>query len=629
MPEGAKTFPPTARHRVVAWLAIALVALAATLLSNLASRTKSPTFDEPVHLLSSWLIVNKGDFRVNPEHPPLWKMIAGIPLIGKSIDLDLDSDRALSVLQQIEHQGPLATDTLFRRNAEGVILLNRARLTISLFLVLTILVTARWAYASGGWIAALVASALLALDPNFLAHGSLLTNDVAASFIFVLAGYLTWQLGARWRWKTAALLAVTCAAGAGIKFTCVMLVPIVGFPLVFRAISARHWPTGKSVLATRSRRLGTVVALAASTCGIAFVSIWSLYFFRVAPTRSGEAFDASYPRQYLAYNAVAKEAIDRNAPLSDAQIKAAVPNYQASLSTRAIYWLQDHHAIPQALGYGLTYAAGRGILRPSFLLGDYSDGGFWLYFPVAIATKTPLVTLTVLLTTTILGLAWRKSWASNPEKRWLVLCLLSCPAIYLTFACSSNLNIGVRHILPIYPAMYVAAGIALAKLNRTAKPARYVVPGLFALLAIETVSAHPNYLAFFNRAAGGERGGLRLLSDSNLDWGQDLPTLATWYKGWRSTHPDDAFYLAYFGSVDPRLYGIDYVNMSPGFVYDERPPTLDLQRDGVVAISATWLQGTFPPELRPMMANLRARTPIDIINGSIYLYEFKKPVSGK
>lgn len=568
--------------------------------------------------------MNEGDFRINPEHPPLWKMIAGLPLIGTTIPLELSSPPATSVLSQIERQGLLATDTLFRPESPGINLLWRARLMMSVFLLSTVVAVACWARSAGGWSAAFIAAGLIAFDPNFLAHGSLLTNDVAASFVFTLAGYLTWQLGRKWNGWLAAALALTCATGTGMKFTCVLLVPIVGVPLLIRAFTRHAWPTSSGILQARAPRYARLIALFVGTVCFALVMVWSCYGFRYAPARSGQTFDAAYPRDYLAYNAIASSAMERNEPMTDAEIKAAVPSFLPSISTRTIYWLQDHHLIPQTLGYGLTYAAGRGLLRPSFLMGEYSDRGFTLYFLIAILTKTPIATLALLGLTVILGIAKRKTWLHDAEKSWLALCLFSCPAIYLTFATLSNLNIGIRHILPIYPVMYVAAGIALSSLIRSRHWMRFLPAGLLAVLAVETASAFPNYIAFFNRAAGGERGGLRILSDSNLDWGQDLPALAEWYRPWRAAHPTDAFYLAYFGSVDPHLYGIDYINMSPGFVYDATPPTLDLKREGVVAISATWLAGTFPPELRPMMANLRARTPIGIINGSIYLYEFKK-----
>ncbi len=606
-----------------------LIAILAAAHSYLANRHKSATFDEPVHLLSSWMIVNRGDFSINPEHPPLWKLVAGLPLIGSHIDIDSHAAQAKSVLSQIENQGPLATDVLFRADGDGPRLLARTRLVMSVFLALTVLVVAKWSWTASGPVAAIIASILLAFDPNFLAHGSLLTNDVAASFIFALAGYLTWRLGTRWSWKTASLLALTCAAGAGIKFTCVFLLPIVAVPLLVRSMSRDAWPAKAEAIAVKSQRLARVIGAALITAVVSFAVIWTVYGFRAAPTPSGASFDSGYPRTYLAYNAIALRGAEEGMSLSDDQVKALVPMYRPSGSMLAIYWLQDHRLIPQALGYGLTYAAGRGMFRPAFLLGAYSDTGFWPYFPVAIATKTPVVSLILLATTIILGINAGKRWKRDPEKRWLLLCLLSCPAIYLTFAITSNLNIGIRHILPIYPAMYVAAGIALAKFVRTTKPTRFIVPGFLALLMFETVSAYPNYLAFFNRAAGGERGGLAILGDSNLDWGQDLPALSDWYHRWRADHPTDAFYLAYFGSVDPHLYGIDYTNMSPGFPFDARPPTLDLQRSGVVAISATWLQGTFPENLRPMMANLRGRKPIDVINGSIYLYDFQPAGAAK
>ena len=109
----------------------------------------------------------------------------------------------------------------------------------------------------------------------------------------------------------------------------------------------------------------------------------------------------------------------------------------------------------------------------------------------------------------------------------------------------ANLNIGLRHILPLYPLLYVAAGCAiLARVwQRWGRGGKILVAGLGAVLLLETQPRRfRNYLSFFNRAVGGERGGLKLLGDSNLDWGQDLPLLAKWQK----EHRDRKLYLFVF-----------------------------------------------------------------------------------
>jgi hypothetical protein len=152
-----------------------------------------------------------------------------------------------------------------------------------------------------------------------------------------------------------------------------------------------------------------------------------------------------------------------------------------------------------------------------------------------------------------------------------------------------------------------------------------LIAAIAIALMTETLSAYPDYLAFFNIAAGGERGGIRFLGDSNLDWGQDLPLLARWQQD----HPDLQLYLCYFGTADPRHYGIRYISLPGGYVLD--PPPRTLTAPGVIAINTTVLQGIYSStdsDTRAFYAPLRNRQPIDCLGGSIYLYDFspKSPV---
>ena len=137
-----------------------------------------------------------------------------------------------------------------------------------------------------------------------------------------------------------------------------------------------------------------------------------------------------------------------------------------------------------------------------------------------------------------------------------------------------------------------------------------------AAAAVESCCAYPNYLPFFNLLAGGSRGGLRLLSDSNLDWGQDLPLLAAWQR----SHPDQKLYLAYFGTADPAYYGIRYTNVADG--YSEGPPAQHINSPGVFAISATTLQGPYCGQTlgKPTWCTLWKLKPFEVLGGSIYLF---------
>ena len=139
------------------------------------------------------------------------------------------------------------------------------------------------------------------------------------------------------------------------------------------------------------------------------------------------------------------------------------------------------------------------------------------------------------------------------------------------------------------------------------------------LLAMESLPSWPNYLPFFNtpsRAAGP----LKLLGDSNLDWGQDLKALGKWYE----SHKDRPLYLCYFGSVDPGFYKIEYTNLTGGWIMAPQVPLSSITAPGYVAISATNLQGVYLQN--DPYAEIRKRQPLEVINGTIYIYEW--PGSG-
>jgi hypothetical protein len=137
-------------------------------------------------------------------------------------------------------------------------------------------------------------------------------------------------------------------------------------------------------------------------------------------------------------------------------------------------------------------------------------------------------------------------------------------------------------------------------------------------LAIESFAIAPDYLTFFNVAAGGQRGGLNRLGDSNLDWGQDLPALAEYMK--QPRNKDAVLYLSYFGMADPQSYGLRYINMPGG--YELNPQAIWPLDGSLVAISATKLQGVYAtPENRAAYAKYRAKTPTAVLGGTIYVYD--------
>jgi hypothetical protein len=188
--------------------------------------------------------------------------------------------------------------------------------------------------------------------------------------------------------------------------------------------------------------------------------------------------------------------------------------------------------------------------------------------------------------------------------------------LYLAAAMTTNLNVGLRHILPIYPFLFIGLGVTAAGVWRRRKVAGIFVLVLFAGLLAETLAAYPNYIPFFNVAVGGSGGGLKLLSDSNLDWGQDLPLVAKW----QAEHPDRPVYLLYFGSADPGYYGLKRL-IDPGSmdIPGERPAP----RSGAVfAISATVMQGVYQPQQREVYQKFMRQKPLAVLGGTLYLFDW-------
>jgi hypothetical protein len=146
----------------------------------------------------------------------------------------------------------------------------------------------------------------------------------------------------------------------------------------------------------------------------------------------------------------------------------------------------------------------------------------------------------------------------------------------------------------------------------------YRMGGLAAALALETFAASPNFISFFNIAAGGYENGIHILGDSNLDWGQDLPALREWQKKNRGTH----LYLSYFGTVSPEFYGIKARSLPGNYLYG--PPVTDkpIRLPAVFAISANHLMGfSVGYQVGEQYAAFRKMKPREIIGGTIYLFD--------
>jgi hypothetical protein len=242
----------------------------------------------------------------------------------------------------------------------------------------------------------------------------------------------------------------------------------------------------------------------------------------------------------------------------------------------------------------------------SYLLGERSSSGWWYFFPVVLFYKTPIPFLLLASAGGILAFRDRRAaWAP-----------FLCAVAMLLVVLPSRINLGVRHVLPLYPLLAIAAGYAGWGLFRSHARALQAV---CALLLIwqggSSAAAHPDYLAWFNELAGSKPEEVRV--DSDLDWGQNVARLGRYL---RERNITEKVGFDWFGNVTPTWHGLNCYPVSPW-----------IPVEGWVAVSATALK--MPREQRPIGARgpawywLRSREPVDRIGGSILLYNIPRTAS--
>src|SRR5205814_2137227 len=219
-----------------------------------------------------------------------------------------------------------------------------------------------------------------------------------------------------------------------------------------------------------------------------------------------------------------------------------------------------HHVLPEGYLYGLAYVHKHQIDRSAFLDNEWSIVGFSSFFPRAFIYKTPLSFLCLLALALYAVIASRRSWKIEN----LFHPLWAFGFVYGAFAVTAQLNIGHRHILPIYPALFIGCGAVVYLLRQNRRTIFIAAVAILFLWQIsESFAIRPNYLAYFNEVAGGPSRGYQHLVDSSLDWGQDLPALKAWLDDHHAMIDRKPLYLAYFGTADPRSYEINAKFISP------------------------------------------------------------------
>jgi 4-amino-4-deoxy-L-arabinose transferase-like glycosyltransferase len=605
----------------------ALLCLLALQLVNVAHKTSS-SWDEAHHLFDGYTVWKFGDYRLNPEVPPFIKMTAAVPLLHMQLKVPPNQGRPNQTEAFLDGK-----EFVWGNGGDRV--LFPARMMCAGFALALGLLIYLWAEEMFGFVAGIFALAMFVFDPNVLANGAMVTTDVGAAFCFVAAMYSFYRYCRKPGWVRLGVAGVALGLALSAKFTGIFLVPMLVLVVVAEGWMAKDW----RVL---WRRVGALAVMGV----VAWVVVWSFYGFRYKAAPAG---------------------IDINPPLAK-----YLTQMHDQRDARLLRVVAKYKVLPEGYIWGLENTKETEWDDPSYFFGKVYRHGNWEYFPVALLIKS---TLALLILVALVPVAWlwrdgkaktsagantgvsplRRKSAPSVEMTeigggavevtagygdtlrsraeigggavWLrygreLVFLLVPVGVYLAISMSSSMDIGARHLLPVWAFLYVlVGGTAMVLLNRDVRWG-YVLAGLLCWQVVTSVRVAPAYMAYGNEAWGGPSKVDRYLGDANTDWGQQLKAVKAYLDERKITN----CWFAYFpdGSIDPQDYGI----------HCKRLPTTDLLYwlgvpvttppviSGTVLISAGDLEGIeFGDGLLNPYDSFRKMKPTAVIQHGVYVYD--------
>ncbi len=572
-----------AKRKIKKTLLINILLLAFLIQCIFSMISISSTSDEVAHLPAGYSYLKTGDFKLNPEHPLLIKIIAAYPLLFLNLPHP-HTNRYFIENEKWEYGKSLIYQSGER--AEKILFLGRL-IIVLLGLFLAVLVY-EWSKELFGKQAALFSLFLFSFEPNLIAHSRLITTDVGFALFFFLSIYWMWKYFQKPSFKSLILCGLSFGLAFATKFSAVLLCPIIMILI-----------------------------------GMEFF----LSFKKAGISHRGEILNSGDNDQSIKHRWASKPLIF---------FIITVPSLTALIVAASYGFLNIRYYF---IGLKSVFIHSK-MGHATFLAGQYSDTGWWYYFPLAFLLKTPIPFLIFFLAFLFLlfytlifserkprGNIAQENYLDHYEqkraniRKWTYLTLP--PLFFLGFSLMSRLNIGLRHILPIYPFIIVLCGMIFSNnLLQTLKWKKviYLVLIFLCLWYIaESIFIFPNYLSYFNELIGGPSNGYKYFVDSNLDWGQNMPALKSFLENNRT----EGVILSYFGNADPYYYGINYQYLplcgKAKIPSNYHSPKKDFY---YIAISATHLQAVFTFD-HHCFDWLKNRKPYARIAYTIFLYDIR------
>ncbi len=559
-------------------IVLALLALMAICLFA-SVRQESQTADEGDHIFSGFEYWKHGDFGRNPEHPPLVKLLATIPILPMGLQEPPPAPVPFFKMQDFLGGFKL----LYSNDADAILI--RCRMVIALFTLTLALLVFLAAQEMFGTLAGIIAISLCVFEPALLANGALVTTDMALTCLFFASVYSFYRYVKRPSLGRLALCALPTGMAIVAKHSGILVLPA----LILVAIASLLIVPDQSVSSEaakqdQKRRLFQLAAALLAIFCFSDLFLWAIYHFRYAARPGG------------------------------LEISPSLAEYAAGLTSplkrSVILFLAQHHLFPEAYLYGWTDILLIPGTRSTFILGHNYASGRWFFFPAIFLIKSTLTLLIFLLLVPFARIRRFK----------LELAFLTLPVFFFVLASmSSMLNLGVRHILPIYPFCIILGAAAASSFAMRWRIAKVAVAALLLFAAVSSLHAFPDYLAYSNEIAGGPSHTYRLVADSNDDWGQGLK----WTKKYLDQHPTSncwttagvIFASDYYGiHCKPLLTSMGHLVGIPSAPI---PPTIS----GTMFISPTEAVGIWwgPDVLNPYNDFLN-RKPDAIIGNAVLVY---------
>lgn len=571
----------------------------------LSMRQKSVTTDEIMYIAAGYYHLKTGDFQMNMTNPPLMKMISAVPLLFIDLEIPPIIGTVPKDMDLIE-QWQFARSFLYQNRTGADYILFLARLPVIAISIILGLYLFKWSKELYGDAAGLFALLLYSFSPNILAHSRLATQDLALTAFMFISTYYFWRFMQRSQWKYLILCGIFFGLGMLTKSVAILTLPaftLYGIVTIYKKNNQGipiKFPFIARIDQSKMRlRLALSLVLALILIGIIGMIVINIgYGFQgsLSPI-SAEVHQKIYdklPDSDLIHWA-ARNILMLPIPLPSPYVRSLI--FQASLSsTQGIYFAGQHY-----------------------------DHSLWYLVIMSFLIKTPIPISILCIASLVLLLFHRESL--NTE--WLIAFSIAIPLLLFSYA--SNAIGGVRYLLPIYPFIILLISRLISDPIIRRRLGGALILGLSIWYIFSTINIYPHYLAYFNELIGGPQNGYKYLTDSNIDWGQDLKLL----KQYMTENDIETIKLAYNGSAEADYYDIDYeylpsVGLAPKkpgqlwwFEIDpEDKPELPPQQ-GTIAISATILAS--PGWMEPLFYDsyewLRSHEPIDQVGYSILIYE--------